>query len=108
MPLSSPAVTNWAMAHVRLLFILLLIQSAIQLIPAIFTVLWSPMVVMFSDHLGKSESPVTERIMFLSFAIVSAVVLLATASFLLTSILGIYAGALALKGSVGAIHAQVL
>lgn len=65
------------------------------------------MVVMFADSLGKSGNPISERNKFLAFAITSSVVLLAAFTFLLTSILGVYSGVIALRGASDAIFSLV-
>lgn len=65
------------------------------------------MVVMFADSLGKSGNPISERNKFLAFTIQSSVVLLAAFTFLLTSILGVYSGAIALRGASDAIFSLV-
>lgn len=89
---TTAAAVAFAHAHVRAIVVALLIQSTLQLLPAIFLLFGSPMVVMFADSLGKSGNAVAERNKFLAFAMTSAVVLLAALSFLITSLLGIYAG----------------
>lgn len=65
------------------------------------------MVVMFADSLGKSGNPISERNKFLAFAITSSVVLLAAFTFLMTSILGVYSGVIALRGASDAIFSLV-
>ena len=65
------------------------------------------MVVMFADSLGKSGNPISERNKFLAFAITSSVVLLAAFTFLLTSVLGMYAGVIALRGASDGIFSLV-
>eukprot|EP00892_Ulva_mutabilis_P001859 jgi/Ulvmu1/11674/UM008_0083.1 len=101
---TTAAAVAFAHEHVRAIVVALLVQSSLQLLPALFLLFGSPMVVMFADSLGKSGNPVAERNKFVAFAMTSAAVLLAALSFLITSLLGIYAGWNVLGRPEGAAH----
>lgn len=100
------AAVAFAHEHIRAIVVVLLVQSTLQLLPALFLLFGSPMVVMFADSLGKSGNPIAERNKFLAFAMTSAAVILAALSFLITSLLGMYTGWNVLGRSEGA--AQVI
>lgn len=101
---TTAAAVTFAHEHIRAIVVALLVQSSLQLLPALFLLFGSPMVVMFADSLGKSGNPVAERNKFLAFAMTSAAVILAALSFLITSLLGLYAGWNVLGRPEGAAH----